>query len=354
MLFRSNASRIMQNRFKTSPTFVARLKQWLKEFAERIKGVMDLPSDAPFLRAMDKVMKGKGEFISPTIYGDERLYNIDRKTRYKGWKSEERQYRDGEELILKRAKRNQEVAKPRDPREFVKNSLTKRAYEEFVDRYQNILRPWKREQQRLENEGKLIELGPKANDVYGILAQATGIARWYDNMYVVPTERELYNAISDYAKDKGISDENAIEFVAQMRQAMMADLRRDEFYRRYVPLKTEAIYSLGNGKKASPAALRERLYRRAAEILGDQKIPREQKLKMLDDIRAHLDSIVFNPEYHDPLGESMLPKVNPDPESTSKTRPVDSSGNNLPMETNWDASWYSPAEGNDQIGRAHV
>lgn len=333
-----NASRIMQNRFKASPTFVARVKQWLKEFAERIKGIMDLPSDAPFLRAMDKVMKGKGEFISPTIYGDERLNNIDRKTRYKGWKSPERQYRDGEELILKRANRNREIQKPPSPNQVIKESLTKKAYEDFVDKAQNILRPWKRERQRLENEGKLIISGPNANDVYSPLAQANGVARWYTNIYVIPAQQNLYSAIAEYGRDKGIPPEDALEFFAQMRQAMSADLRRDELYRRYKPLKTEAVYQLSNGKKMAPAAVRVQLYRKAAEILGNQTIPQAQKYKMLDDIRAHLDAIVSNPAYEDPLGHSMHPN-----------RPVDSSNNNLEMSTNWDASFYSPAEGNDPI-----
>lgn len=333
-----NASRIMQNRFKASPTFVARVKQWLKEFVERIKGIMDLPSDAPFLRAMDKVMKGKGEFISATLHANNRMYNIERKTRYKGWKSPEREYRDGEELILKRANRNREIQKPPSPNQVIKESLTKKAYEDFADNAQSILRPWKRERQRLENEGKLIISGPNANDVYSPLAQANGVARWYTNMYVIPAQQNLYSAIAEYGRDKGIPPEDALEFFAQMRQAMSADLRRDELYRRYKPLKTEAVYQLSNGKKMAPAAVRVQLYRKAAEILGNQTIPQAQKYKMLDDIRAHLNAIVSNPAYEDPLGHSMHPN-----------RPVDSSNNNLEMSTNWDASFYSPAEGNDPI-----
>lgn len=333
-----NASRIMQNRFKASPTFVARVKQWLKEFVDRIKGVMDLPSDAPFLRAMDKVMKGDGQFVSPTIYGDERLNSIERETRYKGWKSPEREYRDGEELINRRAEATRRIQKAPSPNQLIKESLTKKAYEDFVDKAQSILRPWKRERQRLENEGKLIEDGPKANDVYGILSQVTGIARWYDNMYVMPIERQLYDNISAYGKEKGISAENALEFFAQFRQAMSADLRRDEFYRRYKPLSTNNIYQLSNGKKIAPSALRLQLYRKAADLLGNQTIPQDKKRKMLDDIRTHLDALVSNKAYEDELGHSMHPN-----------RPVDTSGNTMPMNTKWDAQFYSPAEGTDPI-----
>lgn len=333
-----NASRIMQNRFKASPTFVARVKQWLKEFVGRIKGVMDLPSDAPFLRAMDKVMKGDGQFVSPTIYGDERLNSIERETRYKGWKSPEREYRDGEELINRRAEATRRIQKAPSPDQLIKESLTKKAYEDFVDKAQSILRPWKRERQRLENEGKLIEDGPKANDVYGILSQVTGIARWYDNMYVMPIERQLYDNISAYGKEKGISAENALEFFAQFRQAMSADLRRDEFYRRYKPLSTNNIYQLSNGKKIAPSALRLQLYRKAADLLGNQTIPQDKKRKMLDDIRTHLDALVSNKAYEDELGHSMHPN-----------RPVDTSGNPMPMNTKWDAQFYSPAEGTDPI-----
>ena len=209
---------------------------------------------------------------------------------------------------------------------------------DLVENAASILRPWKRLQQRLDNEGSLIVSGPDANDAYGTLSQVTGIARWYANMYIVPLEHKIYNAISVYGQEKGISPEYAIEFVSQMRQAVMADLRRDEFYRRYKPLKIDPVITLRNGRKASPAALRRQLYNRAAELLGNQKIPREQKLKMLDDIRAHLDAIMSNEAYADPFGDSMHPN-----------RPVDADGNNLEMSTNWDSPFYSPAEGTDPI-----
>jgi hypothetical protein len=282
--------------------------------------------------------RGKGEPPTEPPTGPKAGGTPKRTTRYTGWKSAERLYRDGEELILKRAKRNREMQKPPNPADLVRQSLTKEAYEKFVESMANILRPWKREQQRLENEGKLILTGPNANDVYGILSQVTGIARWYTNMYVIPVEYRLYNAIAEYGKDKGMSSEDALEYFAQFRQAMSADLRRDELFRRYVPLSTKDIYQLKSGKKIAPAALRLQLYRKAAELLGNQEIPREQKLKMLDDIRAHLDAIVSNEAYLDPFGHSMY-----------SGRPIDDSGNNLAMSTNWDAAFYSPAEGNDPI-----
>lgn len=70
-----NGSRIMQGRFEAKGSVLQRLKTWLREFAQKIKGMFGLQSDAPLLKALDSLSKGDGKFVgkymlanSPTGY----------------------------------------------------------------------------------------------------------------------------------------------------------------------------------------------------------------------------------------------------------------------------------------------
>lgn len=59
-----NATRIVSGRYKASGSWVARAAQWLKEFVQRAKGALGLPSDAPILKALKDVMAGDGKMVS--------------------------------------------------------------------------------------------------------------------------------------------------------------------------------------------------------------------------------------------------------------------------------------------------
>lgn len=59
-----NASRILSGRFEASGAWMKRAAAWFKEFVQRMKGLLGLPSDAPILKAMDAVMRGDGTFQS--------------------------------------------------------------------------------------------------------------------------------------------------------------------------------------------------------------------------------------------------------------------------------------------------
>jgi len=60
-----NASRIVSGRYATADKgFVAKAKQWLTEFVEKVKSAFGLTSDAPLIRALDDVLKGDGTAVS--------------------------------------------------------------------------------------------------------------------------------------------------------------------------------------------------------------------------------------------------------------------------------------------------
>ncbi len=59
-----NGSRILEGRFDAKGSLLGQMKQWLREFAQKIKAVFGLPSDAAVLRALDSVVKGDGQFVT--------------------------------------------------------------------------------------------------------------------------------------------------------------------------------------------------------------------------------------------------------------------------------------------------
>ena len=66
-----NASDIMKGRFDAVRGGVlARLKNWLKELAEKTKDLFGMRSDAPLIRALDSLMKGDGKFVSKKMLID--------------------------------------------------------------------------------------------------------------------------------------------------------------------------------------------------------------------------------------------------------------------------------------------
>jgi len=75
-----NGSSIVQNRYNAdiSESMVERIKNWLSEFAEKVKSLFNLESDAAVIRALNSVAKGDGKFITDMIYENEQALNLDR------------------------------------------------------------------------------------------------------------------------------------------------------------------------------------------------------------------------------------------------------------------------------------
>lgn len=59
-----NGSDIVANRYDSMRSVLARLKNWLKEFAEKAKQLMGMDSNAPLIRALDSLSRADGKFVT--------------------------------------------------------------------------------------------------------------------------------------------------------------------------------------------------------------------------------------------------------------------------------------------------
>lgn len=70
-----NATRILNDRFMRSESWVGRARQWLGEMLQKAKGLFGLRSDAPVLRGLGAVLSGDGSFQSQTMLSEAAQYN---------------------------------------------------------------------------------------------------------------------------------------------------------------------------------------------------------------------------------------------------------------------------------------
>jgi hypothetical protein len=64
-----NATDIMSKRFEAKQGVINSLRNWLKEFVQKIKTAFGFTSNAPIIKALDSLIKGDGKFNSQTMLG---------------------------------------------------------------------------------------------------------------------------------------------------------------------------------------------------------------------------------------------------------------------------------------------
>jgi hypothetical protein len=78
-----NGSDIVQGRFDAVQGGVlARLKNWLKELGQKIKGMFGLDSKAAIIKALDSLSKADGTFVTKEMLGEGEYKNVTRKNIY--------------------------------------------------------------------------------------------------------------------------------------------------------------------------------------------------------------------------------------------------------------------------------
>lgn len=74
-----NGSDVVQGRFNAVQGGVlARLKNWLKELGQKIKGLFGLDSQAAVIKALDSLSKGDGQFVTKDMLGEGEYKNVRR------------------------------------------------------------------------------------------------------------------------------------------------------------------------------------------------------------------------------------------------------------------------------------
>jgi hypothetical protein len=78
----TKGSEIVQGRYKAdiSESMVAKIKNWLKEFIETVKGIFNISDDAAVIKALNSLAKSDGKFVTDMIHADTEAYNIKDKT----------------------------------------------------------------------------------------------------------------------------------------------------------------------------------------------------------------------------------------------------------------------------------
>lgn len=84
-----NGSDIVQARFDAVKGGVlARLKNWLREFAEKVKSLFGMKSDASIIRALDSLAKSDGKFVTDEMLGTGDYQSVERRN-YQGGEAPE-------------------------------------------------------------------------------------------------------------------------------------------------------------------------------------------------------------------------------------------------------------------------
>jgi hypothetical protein len=70
-----NASEIVKGRYEAiQGGLLARMKNWLKELGQKIKGIFGLKSDAPLIKALNSLSEGDGKFVSKDMLSSQEDY----------------------------------------------------------------------------------------------------------------------------------------------------------------------------------------------------------------------------------------------------------------------------------------
>lgn len=70
-----NSTNIMQNRYDFSNSVMDRLRNWMREFKEKIKSAFGITSKAPLIRAIDSLLRGDGRFQSARMLSEGDMFN---------------------------------------------------------------------------------------------------------------------------------------------------------------------------------------------------------------------------------------------------------------------------------------
>ncbi|NDG61971.1 MAG: hypothetical protein EBY29_00680 [Planctomycetes bacterium] len=355
-----NGARILEGKSQVPNTIVGRIKQWLKEFWEKIKSLIPgIKSDSRISKAINSIIKGNGEYKSGEMLQDripiDRFSNPRRLTpepekpeAVPG--STEARMQDAEAKIKERARSlTGELDKTpiKDRIKEVRENVDK-YLDKLKEGYQNVFWPSEKIQRGIELRpgNHLIISGQDANNLYMKQATMDTRAAKIIDTEIDPLINKLHSAMLDYATSKNYPSELTVQTIGDYLKARHADERRSVFFARYRPLKGEVVPgAAGSETGMAPYKIRQKLLAKVAEILADNKTPYEAKRLALEKISDQLYRVVSDNRNADPFGISPQRKARG--YYGEKDQP-------LAMPTNWSAELYAPAYGTTPAEMASI
>jgi len=301
-----NGARIVQGRYEVSPSIIGQLKNWLRDFIEKVKDVFGLKSDAAAIRALDSLAKADGKYQTDRMLSEAPGYRAVEPTDRKGQTPEQaiKTRQDTYKQRYGKVSITDRILKYVSGREAGSRRLDK--FEAIVKKFQNELRPALLLERALKRAGELITYGPGMNDAYTKITNAQDKAAWLTSTMLKGPMDRAYKAIEKYARSRNLTTDQAIEELDRFRIVLHEPERRMIMFMRYVPLSTKRrAFRDSNGRtiQISPAELRDSILR--ALVKPGNDLVSNGQAKQLHKL---LKALVSDKNNLDPLGASPIKK----------------------------------------------
>ena len=179
------------------------------------------------------------------------------------------------------------MAAPKSTKAAVKGLFTKRGAAWMVERFQNDRHALKQAEDRGVLFGLIERMGDKLNNVYGQITRSSGIAVDLFNRHMKFPIEAVNNAVSEYAKKRGIDINKALAELHLILEARHEPERRYIIYMQKVPLDKSKQIIKFNGTSYSAFGFRDEVERLLANP-ADMKAANTTSLEL----RGMMDKII--------------------------------------------------------------
>jgi Large polyvalent protein associated domain 38 len=269
-----NGTRIVQGRYGVPPTITGQLKRWLREFLEKVKSVLGLKSDAAIIRALDSLAKADGKYQTSTLLMEAPAY---------------RSIQPPRDLYEVRKKATEQAKGPSVFQQAWRQFEGHGFYQNLVKKFADITEPIMKLDREKDRAGYLITMGPDRNNIASELVRSPNITDFIITRRVEPVERQIQNAIKNYARIAGMSVEDAVNKLDGLMIAIHEKVRRETNYLRNVGLRNDIRLPAGSLPFAeNQPAMTPADYREYLEELRS-KLPPDQAERIQDVMRVVVD-----------------------------------------------------------------
>jgi len=179
------------------------------------------------------------------------------------------------------------MAAPKSTKAAVKGLFTRRGAAWMVERFQNDRYPLKQAEERAVLFNILERVGDKLNNVYGQITRSSGMAVDLFNQRLKFPIEAVNNAVSEYAKKRGIDINKALAELHLIMEARHEPERRYIIYMQKVPLDQSKQIIKFNGTNYSAFGFRDEVER----LLGNPEAMKAANTNSAE-LRGMMDKII--------------------------------------------------------------